>query len=313
MSSTLTGSLNVISLNDRIKHQAAVPILEAMPGLAFLISEDGLVMGVYGNHDTRPIWEEKIQSDPNLSHLLPAIKSAEILFNAKKALNENKPQNLKIMLTIQNKNRQFEGHVSPIEFQSECPMVVLYATEVEQESEAQNSISFLANHDNLTGLAAQKELEQCLEKENQLCIEHNLFSTLVYIDVDEFKSINQQFGRAIGDEVLCQIAARLESQTRQNDFVSHYKSDEFAMIFPNIGRNVADAIDESANIASKIKQMLSAPILIDGQVIQLSASIGISVLPQKNKSAIEILKATNGEMRQRRESKRGYLTTFGDH
>ena len=254
----------------------------------------------------------KIQTDPNLSHLLPALKSAEILFNARKALNENTVQRLQIVLTIQNKNRRFEGQISPIEFESECPMVVLFAREVEQESSTQDSISFLANHDNLTGLAAQKELEKCLEKENQLCIEHELFSTLVYIDIDEFKMINKQFGRAVGDEVLCQIAARLESQTRQNDFVSHYKSDEFVMIFPNIGRNVADAIDESANIASKIKQMLSAPILIDGDVIQLSASIGISVLPQKNKSAIEILKDASGEMRQRRESKKGYLTTFGE-
>ncbi|MCW9000034.1 MAG: GGDEF domain-containing protein, partial [Kangiellaceae bacterium] len=303
-------SLNVININDRIKSQAAVPILNAMPGLAFLISEDGLVMGVYGNHDTKPIWEEKIQADPNLSHLLPAIKSAEILFNAKKALNENVSQYLQIMLTIQNKNRQFEGQISPIEFESECPMVVLFAKEVNRESSTQDAIAFLANHDNLTGIAMQKELEKCLEKENQLCIEHELFSTLAYIDVDEFKSVNTQFGRAVGDEVLCQIAARLESQTRQNDFVSHYKSDEFVMIFPNIGKNVADAVDESANIASKIKQTLSAPILIDGEVIQLSASIGISVLPQKNKSAVEILKDASGEMRQRRDSRKGYLTTF---
>ncbi|MCW8879336.1 MAG: GGDEF domain-containing protein [Kangiellaceae bacterium] len=310
MPNTITGSLNVININDRIKSQAAVPILNAMPGLAFLISEDGLVMGVYGNHDTKPIWEEKIQADPNLSHLLPAIKSAEILFNAKKALNENVSQYLQIMLTIQNKNRQFEGQISPIEFESECPMVVLFAKEVNRESSTQDAIAFLANHDNLTGIAMQKELEKCLEKENQLCIEHELFSTLAYIDVDEFKSVNTQFGRAVGDEVLCQIAARLESQTRQNDFVSHYKSDEFVMIFPNIGKNVADAVDESANIASKIKQTLSAPILIDGEVIQLSASIGISVLPQKNKSAVEILKDASGEMRQRRDSRKGYLTTF---
>ena len=181
------------------------------------------------------------------------------------------------------KASHLECHLLPIELSHIDDTAVCFIRNISAKKTQEKSLQFLASHDGLTGVASQSELIGCLKRENQLCIEHGLYSTLVYIDLDQFKKVNEEFGREIGDEVLCQVAARLESQTRQSDFVARVKDDEFALLFPTIGKNIADAIDESANIATKIKQTLSAPILINGNVIQITASIGISVLPQQKK------------------------------
>lgn len=288
-------------------------LLTALPGLAIVTNIAGQVFELLGNKNTHPNLAKTDKKIESFSDFLSPSETTNLVYWLNKSLEKQSTQSFdfKLEASLASPSIHLECHISPLKLTSKEDLLVCFINDISTKKTQEKSLQFLASHDGLTGVASQSELIGCLKRENQLCIEHGLYSTLVYIDLDEFKKVNEDFGREVGDEVLCQVAARLESQTRQNDFVARVKEDEFALLFPTIGKNIADAIDESANIATKIKQTLSAPILINGNVIQITASIGISVLPQQDKSAEEILRNAGTGMDQRKDYGKGYLTTFG--
>ena len=288
-------------------------LLNALPGLAIITDNSGQIVELLGNRAIHPKLKDSKKEINSLSDFLSPSDTTNLIYWLNKAFEKQAEQVFDFQLDPRDGSQtiHLECHISALGLSHKENLAVCFINDISAKKSQEKSLQFLASHDGLTGVASQSELIGCLKRENQLCIEHDLYSTLVYIDLDDFKSVNDEFGREVGDEVLCQVAARLESQTRQSDFVARVKDDEFALLFPTIGKNIADAIDESANIATKIKQTLSAPILINGNVIQITASIGISVLPQQDKTAEEILMSAGSGMVQRKDNGKGYLTTFG--
>jgi diguanylate cyclase (GGDEF)-like protein/PAS domain S-box-containing protein len=134
----------------------------------------------------------------------------------------------------------------------------------------QRRLAHLALYDQLTGVANRQLLQQSLDD----AIEHSMASgeplAVVFLDVDEFKSINDQLGHAAGDEVLTQIAERLRTGVRAGDVVGRIGGDEFVAICA-----AADA-EAAASIAERIRVETRAPMLVRGVSLAVSVSIGVS-------------------------------------
>ena len=134
-------------------------------------------------------------------------------------------------------------------------------------------MQFKAMHDELTGLPNRAlnddRLDQAVTRASR---EKNSFSVLL-LDLDRFKDINDTLGHGIGDEVLRIVAARLNSGMRESDTISRVGGDEFCAIVNGAERVVAE------NIALKLANMIEPPFKINGHTLKVGTSIGIAVFP----------------------------------
>ena len=144
-------------------------------------------------------------------------------------------------------------------------------SDITELKETQRKLDALARVDALTGLANRRRLEECLKE--ALADSHRNDSTgaLLYLDLDRFKSINDEFGHAGGDEVLRQFAGRLRRSVRQSDTVARYAGDEFVILLEALpDRERAHAV------AGKILASMDLPVSVRGRDLAISTSIGLT-------------------------------------
>jgi diguanylate cyclase (GGDEF)-like protein/PAS domain S-box-containing protein len=158
--------------------------------------------------------------------------------------------------------------------------VHLGAIAIERE-EARAEIARLAYYDMLTGLPNRARLRHLIAEAIEACPEGNQVA-LAFLDVDNFKDVNDTFGHSAGDELLVQLAQRLRAQIRPDDMLGRLGGDEFVIVLPN--RDAAEA----ALIASRITDALATPLQIGTKQVPMSASMGISIYPD-NATDIDML------------------------
>ncbi len=129
-------------------------------------------------------------------------------------------------------------------------------------------LDFAASHDPLTGLANRRGLEKVLQQAREA--DERL--GLLLIDLDGFKEVNDRHGHHAGDDLLKQVAARLQAMVRPGDLVARLGGDEFAVVV----RGSADPAALSG-IAERAVSLIKAPFVIIGQIVTVGASVGISV------------------------------------
>ena len=122
---------------------------------------------------------------------------------------------------------------------------------------------------------------------------------LLYVDVDDFKQVNDVHGHAAGDELLRGIAARLANCARDSDTVARIGGDEFVLILEDL-----NTADDASRIAQQIGAAMETPILMDGAELRVGASIGCAVFPDHGQGIDELLKhADIGMYRQKKARK----------
>jgi diguanylate cyclase (GGDEF)-like protein len=139
-----------------------------------------------------------------------------------------------------------------------------------------------ANHDILTGLANRALFEEILNHQLAICGRTDRSLAVVYIDLDGFKPVNDAHGHAVGDDVLCLVAARLKEAIGESDLAARLGGDEFALILVNTALPAAQAL------ARNVMQSLSEPYRVGAFRIEISASIGIASYPESG-TAVEAL------------------------
>lgn len=120
---------------------------------------------------------------------------------------------------------------------------------------------------------------------------HGTRLALLFLDIDNFKQINDTFGHAFGDEVLKLAAGRLTTAVRDVDSVSRYGGDEFLILLTEVAQ-VADAVE----VADKVRAVLGVPCRVEGHELRLSASIGISLYPDHGEDAEVLIERADSAM-----------------
>ncbi len=158
-------------------------------------------------------------------------------------------------------------------------------------------LNFIAYHDSLTGLANRARfLEQLVHSISQARRSEQAL-TLLFIDLDGFKGINDGLGHKLGDLVLRQVAARLSRAVRESDFVARLGGDEFVVIMPGMRGEISRGL-----VAGKLIEALRQPMLLEGHRLNIGASIGSATFPDDADNDAMLLRHADKAMYQAKRS-----------
>jgi len=163
--------------------------------------------------------------------------------------------------------------------------IVVSVEDTSQQRAIHAQMEQLAFYDPLTGLENRRLFKDRLEQSIKQVRRSNGVMALLFIDLDDFKYVNDTFGHDIGDELLVEVANRLKQCVREEDIVARLGGDEFTVILSNLKDSKS-----ASSVAAKIINSLQLPILIDDHELNISGSIGITVAPEGSMDANELMR-----------------------
>lgn len=194
--------------------------------------------------------------------------------------------------------RRFESVLAPVlDEQGVCEAIVCIARDITERASAEEQSRHNANHDPLTGLPNRRLFLDRLDQAAKHAKRRNLPVALLYIDLDGFKDVNDALGHEAGDRLLAEVADRLADCLRENDSVARLGGDEFTVILSGATQHA-----EVELVARSIIEKLAAPFQMDGQSVQISASVGAALLPEHATSPDGLLRAADEAMFKAKKS-----------
>ena len=165
--------------------------------------------------------------------------------------------------------------------------IINVVEDVTEHRRANEKIAHLAHYDALTDLPNRVLFREQIERELEKAVGGQQFA-LLYIDIDEFKSINDSLGHHVGDELLKAVAARIKGSTKPTDLIARLGGDEFAVIQTAVGSR-ADVVEFVTRIHDAIRQ----PYQCLGHQLSTDASIGIALAPQDGTDLDQLIKSAD--------------------
>ena len=181
---------------------------------------------------------------------------------------------------------------------------VVLLEDITERRTAEARITHLARYDELTGLPNRVNFRD--EIERLLVVPHDAeqLSALLFVDLDQFKQVNDTLGHPCGDQLLCAVADRLRAMLRPEDFVARFGGDEFVVFQQNIKSN-----EEAARLARRIVDHLSERYKIDNHLVEIGASVGIA-MTSPGVSADTLLKNADMALYRAKADGRGTFCFF---
>lgn len=182
------------------------------------------------------------------------------------------------------------------------PLLYAVAGEIRQREKTVRQLTYLAYHDQLTGLPNRQMFLQSLSLAIEAARTSNRQLSVMLIDLDRFKHVNETFGHAFGDLLLIEAAERLKVGLRAGDVVSRQGGDEFTVL-------VEDTVlaGDAEKVAQKIIGLLNQPFSMEGHVLRVGCSIGIAMYPQDGEDAITLMKNADAALYRAKDGgKNGY-------
>ena len=141
---------------------------------------------------------------------------------------------------------------------------------------------------------------------------HGYYGAVLFIDLDQFKNINDSLGHPVGDRVLQEVATRLQNTVRDEDLVARLSGDEFVVVLTVLDQNMETAALRAGEISEKIRTVISQPCLYDNMELRVTCSVGVVVYPDKNNSVHELLRYADTAMYQVKEKGRDSIEFFNE-
>lgn len=211
------------------------------------------------------------------------------------AINENRCVALSIgsvLITHDGTEIEIEDSAYPLHNQqNEMIGAAIIFHHVSKSSTMIEKTSRLAWYDQLTGLPNLAMFNECISQSISMAQRHSKRVALLFLDMDDFKAVNDTFGHLFGDKILQSVALRLTTCIRTSDIVCRRSGDEFLILLGEIER-----AEDAILVAQEILKSISAPHKIQGVTIMVSASIGIGVFPEDAQNVTSLMKYADTAM-----------------
>lgn len=289
------------SLRESQEHLQA--IIENEPECVKLIDARGnlIEMNPAGLEMLQADTFEEVQQHTLTSYLLPEWRAPFIALH-KKVMNGHSGTLEFEIQGLKGARRWLETHAVPMrDDNGKVTMLLGITRDITQRKKSEKHIQYMANFDILTGLPNRAKLDEQLTYLINLAKRKQNSFSLMFIDVDNFKDINDTLGHNIGDILLVELSKRLQSILREEDTLARLGGDEFILLLPE-----CDA-DKAQNVAQKLLYAIQAPFSIEEYELNVTASIGIALYPTDGLDKETLSKNADAAMyRTKDEGRNGY-------
>lgn len=270
-------------------------ITENTNDMIVVTNEDGIILYVSNAYTSKLGYERKDLLGQFYTNVLTA-ESKENWTDELIGMPERK--NSKIDLIHQSKNGE--------QFWTECNytvvqdyvrnrgiQIIMVAREINERKEKENQLSFLAFHDPLTQLPNRRYLNKEFPRIVEISDASSESLAVLYVDGDNFKKVNDQFGHDVGDEFIIQFGKALMRSVRGNDLVVRMGGDEFAIVLTGLVRDKTKRKHQVKHIIGRINENLKQGWLISEQTFAPTASIGVAFYPDHGVSLEKLLSSSD--------------------
>jgi diguanylate cyclase (GGDEF)-like protein/PAS domain S-box-containing protein len=279
-------------------------ILQAIPDLLFEKDLEGRYIAYHSPHHEFLIAPVEELIGKTVAELMPAAAAKVCLAVLREAYENGSSFGHSIELPLPSGLRWFELSVSRKESKpGQLPHFIVLSRNITERKEAELVIQQLAFFDSLTGLANRRSFLERVEREIRRARHGGQQLGVLFMDLDGFKNINDTLGHSAGDQALQLTSARLREAVRSVDLVSRpcvsgteveiarLGGDEFTALILDIKRP-----EDAMVVAQRILQQMREPLLLNGQMVRLTASIGIAIFRDDGEDASTLLKHADSAM-----------------
>jgi len=277
-------------------------IFNAIPDLFFLMEVDGIIVD-YHTGDEKNLYVSPHQFiGKRMTDLLPPEVVSKFQSHVEKILQQEGMITFEYELIMPHGLVHFEARMS---YLPEYNQIVLIIRDVSEQYKSAEIIRQQAYFDTLTSLPnrflALDRLSQMLTEAER----NNEKTAVLFLDLDDFKKINDSLGHEIGDKVLIQSAQRLKQVLREGDTVGRLGGDEFIVLLRGISEH-HDALVTTENLLKSFRE----PFVIDGRELMLTLSIGVAISPENGHCASDLLRNADTAMYQAKDLGRNTYSFF---
>lgn len=213
---------------------------------------------------------------------------------------------------MNGQEHQMHTYVMPMDFYDETVALVV-SSDITELKRTQAQMEHMAYHDALTDLPNRSYLVERLEEELRKAAHYNYFGALLFIDLDQFKNINDSLGHPVGDGVLKHVAQRLITGTKEGDVVVRLGGDEFVVILTNVGKDLASALLHAEEVGERLRRFISEPYFHNDLQLHVTSSVGVVIFPEEDAGVHELLRYADAAMYQVKEQGRNAVKFFNKH
>jgi len=263
-------------------------VFQVIPDLFFLMEKDGTILDFKAGDDSKLYLPPKSFLGARMQDVLPKNVGEKFSHFMMQACCRGEMQSFEYELEVQDGLRQFEARLSCL---AACTQVIAMVRDITIRKDQQNLILHQAHFDTLTGLPnrflALDRLSQLLNEVSR----HKTAFAVLFLDLDDFKKINDSMGHETGDKLLVEAAERLNKVLRATDTVGRLGGDEFIVLLPCL----ADENDVLA-VVDAILHQFRASFKVGSREMLMTVSIGVAIYPENGNDSSQLLRNADAAM-----------------
>lgn len=298
------------------QHRLNTGFADAFPDIAFVLDHNGQVQARFGQNSTALPAQSTLQLGQHFSAWLGAAEANVLTSNLQRALAT---QTL-VVHEFRHDDFYLESRVAPLRqdrhglAQSEKAQGVLWLVrDISELKRKQQQIEYQANYDPLTDLANRRLALRLLEQKQHLARQQGQYGSVLFIDIDHFKDINDSLGHDLGDALLIQVGQRLQQANQQLHETARLGGDEFLVVSGTLRDSPEMAAQRAYDHASFVLTMLREPFQLGMHTLHISASMGIAVFPCDDCQANDYIRQADTAMYFAKSHGRSTIRVYTDN
>jgi diguanylate cyclase (GGDEF)-like protein len=289
-------------LNERLQlsYGKVEAIKKVLPDQIFIYDDVGKCIDFFGSDNVKSIIPSKTLVGNLICSKGKGSRSCNLLLAIEKTLDTGVMQVFEYQMQLPDGEHFYESRITPIEGYQQDALhlsnVLWLARDITERKDAEKRIESLAHEDSLTRLPNRRFLLNQLQQRIETIKTTNTYGALLYIDLDNFKGVNDSLGHSAGDKLLVDICNRLVSTINPSDTFARIGGDEFVVLLSQDFKSKED-IEKFSSLAAEIMLVqLSRPFTVQNREIVVGASIGITLITNEIKHPDEVLMCADTAM-----------------